>query len=207
MNVWTTNWKVLWRKGSCIAWACPTGGLGSIGKKYSLNTRLNVTWVTGVGHRHSWPEGDSTVHSGNWKISSGAKVQGKMRKVWGKAWEDSEVSVALPRLLFHPLSLVCCPFIINIFLWNRAGYKWKVIIPSCITSWLHQTLHGIHCTHLSPSRLARVHRCSLTDPGVLAHSARARGLENTDWLCSHGIQRLTSFFLPAHPDQELESSS
>lgn len=120
-----------------------------------------------------------------------------MRKVGGKAWEDSELLVALLRLLVYSLSLVCYLFITNIFLWNKMGYKWKVILPSCITSWVHQTLHENHFTHISHEpRLAHVHRFSLTDPGIPACSA---GAHLWTWehrlVCSHDIWRLTLFFL------------
>lgn len=39
-----------------------------------------VTWVTGVGHRHSSPEGDSIVHSAIGRIPVGLKY----RKKWGR---------------------------------------------------------------------------------------------------------------------------
>lgn len=161
MNVWTTNWEVLWRKGRVLAWKCTTGGLDLIGKKCSLNIRMNMLaewqgWATDILDQ----KGTALSILGT-ENSSKAQVQVKIRKVRCKSREDCQVLVVLRRLLFYPPSFVYYPFIINAFLWERMGYKCQVIIPSCTTSWLHQTLHENHFTHPSPPRVAHVHGFTL----------------------------------------------
>lgn len=102
-------------------------------------------WGTSISNQEGTAPGILTTGR---RIPGGAGAHRKVGKVWGKAWEDSEVLWPVYEFLLAKLthafvlpSISCLlyPLVIIIFLWKQMGYKLKVIL-SCITSRLHQTL-------------------------------------------------------------------
>lgn len=158
--------------------------------------RMNISYLSERGWGTDIPAQKGTVCIRQLEEFQGASSIGKdeegmeqgLRGQWGFGG-FTEASV-LPSIC-----CLCYPFLINIFLWNKMGYKLKVIILGCITSWLHQTLHENIFPHISPPRLAQVHWGSLQTQVCWPTLKWDCGLENTDWLCSHGIWRLMLFLL------------
>lgn len=142
-------------------------------------------------HRTFWQLEEEFQES--WSVGTGGERMGQgLRGHWGLG--------SLTQAFVSPsISCLRYSFKINMFLWNKMGNRLKVIIPILA---LHYKLPPSDITwkmisHVlsPPPSLAHVRGVSLTDTGIQVHSGWARGLENTDWLCSGGIRRLTWFLL------------